>query len=443
MLRIALPLGLALAAWGLFEATRRLDHAYRSPLPVAAVQPFHPDRITPPSAAAGILTEPLPVEFAVKPGETPSQLFTDLGLEADEARQAAAALARYVEPRKLKAGARYAAFLDSQAGLTSFEMRLEGEGRVRLARHDGSWQSTWLPMERKLRTRVVHGRLASSLEQAIRDQEASTALAYRMADALQWDLDFTRDLRIDDRFQVLFEEVFLDGEYYAVGEVLALRYENRGSVYEAYRFGAEEGFYDADGRPLRKMFLRSPLRFSRITSRFSHRRFHPVLKTYRPHYGVDYGAPTGTPVRVTASGTVQFAGWDRGGGKTVKVRHPGGYLTAYLHLSRFAQGIRPGRTVRQGEVVGYVGSTGLSTAPHLDYRVQHNGRWIDPLTIKSVPARALASSEMPAFREWRDALRASLASGSPLPPDIESRPDRDVQVAASRQAVTTAGAGRR
>jgi murein DD-endopeptidase MepM/ murein hydrolase activator NlpD len=159
------------------------------------------------------------------------------------------------------------------------------------------------------------------------------------------------------------------------------------------------------------MFLRSPLAFTRITSRFTHRRFHPVLKSWRPHYGVDYGAPVGTPVRVTGDGVVLSVGWDGGGGKTVKVRHPGGYVTAYLHLSGYAKGLGRGDRVRQGEVVGYVGATGLATAAHLDYRVQHNGRWIDPLSLKTVPAPALSSGEIPVFTAWRDQLRLAMETG--------------------------------
>jgi murein DD-endopeptidase MepM/ murein hydrolase activator NlpD len=236
-------------------------------------------------------------------------------------------------------------------------------------------------------------------------------VAYAMADVLQWDLDFNRDLRLGDRFELLYEEIFLDGKFYQVGSILTLTYENGGKLLEAYRFGEDNGYYDSEGRPLQKLFLRSPLRFSRITSRFTGRRFHPVLKTYRPHYGVDYGAPTGTPVRVTANGVVRFAGWDRGGGKTIKVRHPNGYLTAYLHLSRFASGIGVGRRVSQGEVIGYVGSTGLATGPHLDYRIQRDGKWINPLTLDNKPAEPIPAEQLPEFLAWRDELRVALQEG--------------------------------
>jgi hypothetical protein len=136
-----------------------------------------------------------------------------------------------------------------------------------------------------------------------------------------------------------------------------------------------------------------------------------VLKTYRPHYGVDYGAPVGTPVQVTANGVVTFAGWDRGGGNVVKVRHGGGYVTAYLHLSRFAAGIRPGARVRQGDIVAYTGATGLASGPHLDYRVQHNNQWIDPLTLKGVRDEPIPSYRLASFRSWRDEVRDSLRSG--------------------------------
>ncbi len=235
-----------------------------------------------------------------------------------------------------------------------------------------------------------------------------------MADVLQWDLDFNRDLRLGDRFEVLFERILLDGEFHKVGSILALSYDNGSRTLEAYKFGGKGGHYDGEGRPLRKLFLRSPLRYSRVTSGFSSRRFHPVLKRYRPHYGVDYGAPVGTPVRVTGNGVVRFAGWDSGGGKTVEVRHPNGYLTAYLHLSRFAQGVRPGARVVQGEVIGYVGSTGLSTGPHLDYRMQRNGRWINPQAFKSEPAPPIAPQELSRFEAVRDGYRQALASGEPV-----------------------------
>src|SRR6185436_16247388 len=209
-------------------------------------------------------------------------------------------------------------------------------------------------------------------------------------------------------------------------------YDNDGRRHEAYRYGDSGVYYDGEGRPLKKMFLRSPLRYSRITSSFSHRRFHPVLKIFRPHYGVDYGAPVGTPVEVPANGVVTFAGWDRGGGNVVKVRHAGGYVTGYLHLSRFAQGIRPGTRVRQGDVIAFTGATGLASGPHLDYRVQHDGEWIDPLSLKGVRDEPIPTSRLASFRAWRDDIRMSMARGI-VPPGL-AVPGEDMRLAIASES---------
>jgi murein DD-endopeptidase MepM/ murein hydrolase activator NlpD len=356
-----------------------------------------------------------PVELTIKRGETLSATFRGLGLAPGEAHAATEALRRYVDPRRLRPGDQYRAYFGAGAELAAFELALAGRGDVRLARHGDAWNCSWRPYERSVQARSIAGTLEESLDAALRSAGANPELAYKMADVLQWDLDFNRDLQPGDRFEVLYEEVFLDGAPYGLGDVLALTYQaGRRRRLEAYRYG-EDAYYGPEGQPLRKMFLRSPLPYSRVTSRFSHRRFHPVLKVYRPHWGVDFGAPTGTPVRVTAGGVVVSAGWDRGGGKTVKVRHPNGYLTAYLHLSRFAKGIRGGTRVAQGEVVGYVGSTGLATAAHLDYRVQRHGRWIDPLTLSGVSAPPIPKAQSAKFEAWRDALRVSLRAGGAPP----------------------------
>jgi murein DD-endopeptidase MepM/ murein hydrolase activator NlpD len=258
--------------------------------------------------------------------------------------------------------------------------------------------------------RAAAGTLETSLEGAMRDAGAPPAVAYRMADVLQWDVDFNKDLQPGDTFAAVFEEIRLDQRYHGIGQLRAVVLENGGSRLEAYRFG--DGYYNADGRPLAKLFLRSPLPYTRITSSFSQRRFHPVLKSYRPHYGVDYGAPVGTPVRATASGVVVLAGWEGGGGRTVKLRHTDSYLTAYLHLSRFATGVRSGARVAQGDVIGFVGASGLATGPHLDYRVQHRGRWINPASLREQPAEPIGAAEMASFLETRDQLREGLAAGA-------------------------------
>ncbi|MFL6200665.1 MAG: peptidoglycan DD-metalloendopeptidase family protein [Thermoanaerobaculia bacterium] len=422
--RLALPLGLILLAVGLSLSTRNLEAYNQSPYPLPPTLRFH-QRIALPTEASGLIDQArIPVEFKLMRGETVADVLEKLGLAGVEARQATDALAERLNLRRLKAGNQYSAFFKPDSTLDSFQLTLAGSGTVEMTRAGTdtgkgvgrAWQVAWQPFERTVRMRALRGTLDGSMDTSIRKAGGPAGLSFRMADVLQWDLDFTRDLKKDDRFEILYEEVLLEGEPHAVGAIYALVYDDsRNRRHEAYRYGDSGTYYDGEGRPLRKMFLRSPLRYSRITSVFTTRRFHPVLKAYRPHWGVDYGAPVGTPVQVTANGVVTFNGWDRGGGNVVKVRHAGGFVTAYLHLSRFAKGIRPGARVRQGDIIAYTGATGLASGPHLDYRVQQNGRWIDPLTLKSVRDEPIPSSQLASFRSWRNEVLASLQSGTPSP----------------------------
>lgn len=419
---VVLSLLVALAA-GLYLATRNLEAFIAAPPRLLPTQAYSSEVVALPMWAArvdgGLGRQDLPVEFTFRRGETLGDALGALGFQPQDAGRLAEEVAKHVDLRRLRPEDRYAAMVDADSRLEGFRLTLDGKGQVSVWEQDGQWQSVWQPFIETTMVKAIRGELDDFLETSIRRAGGHPTVAYVMADVLQWDLDFNRDLRLGDQFEVLYEEVYLDGKFYRVGSILMLSYENGGKVLEAYRFGEDDGYYDSEGRPLQKLFLRSPLRFSRITSRFTGRRFHPVLKTYRPHYGVDYGAPTGTPVRVTANGVVRFAGWDRGGGKTIKVRHPNGYLTAYLHLSRFASGVGVGRRVSQGEVIGYVGSTGLATGSHLDYRVQRDGRWINPLTLDNKPAEPISEEQLPTFVAWRDELRIALEEGrSPFVPDL-------------------------
>lgn len=416
-LRLVLPLGLISLGVGLSLTTQDLEAFNQSPYPLPPTPRFH-QRATLPTEATGLIDQArIPVEFRLMRGETVTQVFEKLGLQGTEARQATNALSERLNLRRLKAGNQYSAFFNPDSSLSSFELTLDGSGRVEMSRGQSGWNVDWQPFERTARMRAIRGTLDGSFDTSIRRAGGPSGLAYRMADVLQWDLDFTRDLKRGDRFELLYEEVLLEGQPHSVGSIYALVYENQGRRHEAYRYGDSGTYYDGEGRPLKKMFLRSPLRYSRITSVFTTRRFHPVLKAYRPHWGVDYGAPVGTPVQVTANGVVVSAGWDRGGGNVVKVRHAGGYVTAYLHLSKFASGIRAGARVRQGDIIAYTGATGLASGPHLDYRVQHNGQWIDPLTLKSVRDEPIPSSQLAAFRTWRNGVLTGLQTGK-LPNDF-------------------------
>ncbi len=391
-----------------------------------------------PGAVSELRSRAADREDRLHPGETLGGILLDLGLTPDQAHQASLASARHVDLRQLRDGTPWEAFLTPTGALERFELTVADKGVLALVHARGGWEPVWKDFERHVRMRAVEGELSGSLEASVARSGALPELAYAMADVLQWDLDFTRDLRHGDRFRVLFEESWVEGSEPRPTRVLAVEYGQPGKrPLEAFWFGAGAGagYYDGDGRPLQKAFLRSPLPFSRVTSRFSSSRFHPILGVFRPHYGVDYGAPVGTPVRSTASGTVVSAGWDGGGGKVVKIRHANGYLTAYLHLSRFAEGTRVGTRVRQGQVIGYVGATGLATAPHLDYRVQVQGRWIDPLSLRAVPAEPISKQRLAEFAVVRDAMRTTLATGRRyVPPAVTVLRDATELAAAARTA---------
>lgn len=411
VLRWLLPLGLIALGSGVLLSTHSLEAYNRSPYPLPPTPRFNARVALPDEATPWIGKARVPVESRLLRGETVADVFGKLGLQGAALRDATSSLAAKVSLRNLKAGNHYSAFFNPDASLASFEMILDGSGRVEMVRQGNAWQSDWQPFERRVEVRALQATLSGSLEESIREAGGPQTLAYKLADVFQWDLDFTKDLKKGDRFEVLYQQVLLDGKAYDVGTVLAAVYDNHGRLHEAYRYGDSGVYYDGDGSPMRKMFLRSPLRYSHITSAFNLHRFHPVLNEYRPHYGVDYGAPVGTPVQVTANGTVVSAGWDKGGGNVVKVQHGGGYMTAYLHLSRFAAGIRPGARVRQGDIIAYTGATGLATGPHLDYRVKLRDTWIDPLTLKSVRDEPIPASRLASFRAWRDNLRAGLRDG--------------------------------
>ncbi len=411
--RIPLAILPVLGAIGVGIATWQIESWVRQPPPAVAAPSYGAFLASKaPSGETSLALDRarVPQPIRLRRGQALGDLLDEMGLAPAAIHALATELDGHLEVRKLRPGEIGLAYFDRDEELSSLRFDIDGEGWVELVRDGMDWASSRYLFAREVKIQRIDGELEGMLIDDVRRAGGRQQLAYEMSNVLQWDLDFNRDLRVGDRFRVLYEEVYLDGELSGLGEILALVYDNRGRRLEAYRYG-ERGYYDAAGRPLQKMFLRSPLPFTRVTSRFSHRRFHPILKIHRPHYGVDYGAPRGTRVRVTATGVVTFAGVSGGAGKMVKVRHPNGYQTSYLHLSRFAQGIRRGKAVTQGDVIGYVGSTGLSTAPHLDYRMQKNGRWLDPLRLKSDPVEPIPQHRMAHFLARRDMLTAGLENG--------------------------------
>ena len=256
------------------------------------------------------------------------------------------------------------------------------------------------------RTQTVKGQVESSLWVAMQRCEASPQLAIVLSHIFGWTIDFF-GLQKQDEFRVIYEQEFVDGKALDNFHILAASFRASDSTYYAIPFvqDGEELYYNERGNSLEGAFLKAPLDFYRISSRFTNSRYHPVLKRYRAHHGVDYAAPAGTPVYAIGNGKVIDKAYQaNGGGNYGKIKHNGTYTTTYMHLSRFAKGLKVGSTVKQKEIIGYVGSTGLSTGPHLDFRVYENGRPINPLTIKSQPKKPISEANRAAFSQVCDSL---------------------------------------
>jgi murein DD-endopeptidase MepM/ murein hydrolase activator NlpD len=259
---------------------------------------------------------------------------------------------------------------------------------------------------------LVAGALEANLFDSMDGLGEQAQLVLDFAEIFAWDFDFASDSQPGDRFRMLVEKLYTGEQFVRYGRILAAEYESEGTTHTGiyFRDGERGGYYTPGGESLRRAFLKSPLEFSRISSRYSFGRRHPVLGGVRPHLAVDYAAPHGTPVWAVADGTVEFAGWKGGNGNAVMLRHRANFKTMYNHLSRFGKGIRRGAQVKQRQVIGYVGSTGLSTGPHLDYRVIKDGRFVNPLKETFVPGKPISPASRPAFVEAQDSLLGQLRS---------------------------------
>lgn len=368
----------------------------------------------------------LEIQGVVKPGETMFDIFKRYGLSIPELfsiREASASIHRLKE---ISAGQPYRIQLDSDNNVLSLTYRIDDEALLRITRGDPDFRAEKIeiPFERKVGT--IGGVIEDSLYESLGNSRESALLACAVADIFSWDIDFTSDLRTGDRYRLIVEELWLDGCFQHYGKVLAAEFINDGSTFRAYRHEANgrAGYFDDEGNSLRKAFLKAPLSFRRISSGFSRRRLHPILKIRRPHLGVDYVAPAGTPVSALGDGTVSFAGRKGANGKLVIISHRMGFKTCYGHLSRIARGIRPGSRVRQGDDIGYVGATGRATGPHLHFQIAQNGRVLNPLSVTLPRSGGIPKAEMADFRRLRAGLAETLASivpspGKPVPGDTK------------------------
>jgi murein DD-endopeptidase MepM/ murein hydrolase activator NlpD len=306
--------------------------------------------------------------------------------------------------RKVIAGREFAGNLTSNGEFHEFRYRIDDEKYLTVYR-DGD---RFVPLIKKFnyetRTESFAGVIENSLYLAVTDAGEQALLAGELAEIFTWDVDFYTDMQKGDSFRILLEKQYLNGKFARYGKILAADLAVQNKVFSAFRFQNE--YYDSRGNALRKTFLKSPLKFARISSRFSAARFHPILKIVRPHLAVDYAAPTGTVVVAVASGTVTLAGQDGNFGNSVRLRHADGYESMYSHLSSIA--VRSGSSVAQGEVIGQVGATGLATGPHLDFRLLRGGKYLNPTKVILPPAQPVAAALFASFAALRDDLRSRL-----------------------------------
>ena len=263
----------------------------------------------------------------------------------------------------------------------------------------------------------VGGEIRSSLFEAMNAIGEQDQLTISFAEILAWEIDFYKDVREGDRFNVVVEKIYKGDQFIQYGTIRAVEYQRGEKIIRGIHYKGD--YYNEKGISLRKAFLKAPLRFNRISSRFSQARRHPILGGVRPHYGIDYAAPIGTPVWAVADGVVVSMGWAGGFGKQVVLRHGNGYRTYYGHLSRYGPGMKTGKRAQQKEIIGYVGSTGLSTGPHLDYRLNKNGWFRNPLKEVFPAGCPLSKEEMEKFHQKRDEVLAWLANDVPVQRKVE------------------------
>lgn len=362
-----------------------------------------------PEACAPLEPEITRMSDTIKSGDTPSTLLEGhLGLSeiyslCNESKD-------HYPLENLRAGQPWT-MIYSNTDLIGLEYEIDANERLIVALTDSGYEFRREAIPYDVETKTVSAVIQSSLFGAVTQAGESEELALRLGNVFAYDVDFTRDLREGDSFTAIIEKKYREGNFVGYGQLSAASFTNQGQTYYAYQYTDTKGhtaYYDQKGRPLRKAFLKSPLPFTRISSGYSMSRMHPILKYRRPHQAIDYAAPTGTPISTVADGFIAQVGSNNSQGRFVRVSHSNGYETIYNHMSKFAKVSKKGAKVKQGQVIGYVGSTGYSTGPHLDFRMRLNGKLINPLKLKTMPADPIAAKEMPSFNAAVAVFKAEL-----------------------------------
>ncbi|GLH20117.1 peptidase M23 [Pseudomonas atacamensis] len=397
------------------------DAAQATNEPVAS--PFAQIENSDENAAQTAETAPAPVAPAEKPkepghrevvvskGDTLSTLFEKVGLPAASVHEILASDQQAKQFSQLKRGQKLEFELSPEGQLTSLHSKVSDVETITLTKNDKGYSFNRVTAKPTVRTAYVHGVINSSLSQSAARAGLSHSMTMDMASVFGYDIDFAQDIRQGDEFDVIYEQKVINGKAVGTGPILSARFTNRGKTYTAVRYTNKQGnssYYTADGNSMRKAFIRTPVDFARISSKFSMGRKHPILNKIRAHKGVDYAAPRGTPIKAAGDGKVLLAGRRGGYGNTVIIQHGNTYRTLYGHMQGFAKGVKTGGSVKQGQVIGYIGTTGLSTGPHLHYEFQVNGVHVDPLGQKLPMADPIAKSERARFLAQSQPLMARM-----------------------------------
>lgn len=389
-----------LALWSVLGL---LSACTTSPLPLAEAQELSeaiPEPKADPVLLYGIPVDSFQLERGlVRRNQTLADLLYPHGFSAQQVHALSMLPDSIIDERRIRPGYAYAIFSDSTGHPAWFVYEKDPLNYVRIRMHGDSIWGENDAREVEQRLQVASGTIESSLWESMRAASANPMLAVELSEIFAWTIDFF-GIQAGDQYKVIYEENYVDSQSIGINRILGAWIAHNGVEFWGIPFvqDSTRSFFDEEGNSLRKAFLKAPLRFSRISSSFSHSRYHPVLKIRRPHHGVDYAAAAGTPVYSVGDGVITKVGYQRnGGGNYVKIKHNSVYSTTYMHLRGFAKGIRGGQYVKQGDLIGYVGSTGLSTGPHLDFRFYKNGSPVNPLKVEAPPVEPVHEHNLLAF----------------------------------------------
>jgi murein DD-endopeptidase MepM/ murein hydrolase activator NlpD len=350
--------------------------------------------------------------FTLNQGDTLGESLKETGLGNQYCAQIITNLAGIMPMNRCKPGDKYEINFSSPEGFASFKYFTAGLDYYSVQNASGAVTAEKKTKNADKIISEAKGAIKTSLWESMSAQNINPELIVNFADIFAWQIDFLTEPRIGDTYKIIYEKYVADDGLTKYGEILAAQYNASGQVYTALLYTDSKNhkdYYSPDGKSLESAFLRAPLQFRRISSYFSLRRFHPILKYFRPHLGIDYAAPSGTPVSAIGEGAVTFAGARGGFGNFVELRHANGYCSYYGHLLRFGKSVRRGLHVRQGQIIGYVGASGLATGPHLDFRMAKNGTFINFLRLKIPSANKISDNEKEAFKTFKREIFTKLA----------------------------------